>query len=274
MTAQTTEGRTTPGTLSDDLITYYRTNGFVHVPNVLSAEEVAEFRADAERQLESKDKLTWDMGGGDIAMDWVPDANRHGEVMRRLAAHPSVAGIARRLAGGPLRLFKSELLRKSGNRTNTGTPHHDDMSILPFHSDPPALTAWVPLVDVPLARGPMSYLPGSHRRSEPTPWDDEVANLMPLEYWPELNYHPVTTKPARAGDVCYHTDRVVHSAAVNETDTDRIVLATIYVSADAVYRHNPFYSGTYTDDPDLGGLRPGDRLSMHGDRFPLVGSAE
>ncbi|MFC0107720.1 phytanoyl-CoA dioxygenase family protein [Kibdelosporangium aridum] len=272
MTAQATEGLTTPDTLSDDLITYYRTNGFVHVPNVLSAEEVAEFRAEAQRQLKASEKLTWDMGGGDIAMDWVPDANKHGEILRRLTMHPSVAGIAERLAGGPLRMFKSELLRKAGNKTNTGTPHHDDQSILPFHSDPPALTAWVPLVDVPLARGPMSYIPGSHRRPEPVPLDDEVANLRPLDYWSELNYQPMTTKPARVGDVCYHTDRVVHSATVNETDTDRIVLATIYMSAYARYRHNPFYSGTYLDDPDLGGMKPGELLASRDERFPLVGS--
>ncbi len=49
--------RTTPETLSDDTIQTYRRQGFVHIPGVISPDEVAVFRAaalDAAQRLKDK----------------------------------------------------------------------------------------------------------------------------------------------------------------------------------------------------------------------------
>ncbi|MFC0107721.1 phytanoyl-CoA dioxygenase family protein [Kibdelosporangium aridum] len=273
MTAQATEGLTTPETLSDELVSFYRTNGYVHVPNVLSAEEVAEFRADSERQLKGGDTQAWDEGDA-VVFDWVSDVNKRSDILRRLTMHPSVTGIAERLAGGPLRMFKSELLRKAGNKNaNTlNTPAHEDMSAMPFISNPYAIIAWVPLVDVPVALGPMRYWPGSQHRPLPDRWDDE-GMLAPLTYWPELAYQQQDVVPARAGDVQFHNEWCVHGADANVTDTDRLVLFTVYVSADAVYENKPFYTGMFPEDADLGGLKPGEPLALRDERFCRVGKA-
>lgn len=261
---------TTPETLSTEKVASYRSQGFAHVPGVLSEEEVELFRADAQALFDVQETMVWDMGEGDIALDWVADANLKSDVMRRLTMHPGVSGIAARLAGGPLSLFKSELLRKAAKARTTGTPAHDDQGILPYTGRPESLTAWVALVDVPVERGCMSYVPGSHLREEPHDPYDEVATLSPMDYWPELTYQPRTQVPVRAGDVVYHHERTVHVAGVNRSDTDRFALASIYMSADAVFRDNPFYAGLYTDDPDMGGMKPGQRLDD--DRFPRVGA--
>ncbi|MBA9003145.1 phytanoyl-CoA dioxygenase family protein [Thermomonospora cellulosilytica] len=266
-----TQELTTPDTLPEEFVTRFREQGFVHVPNVLTTEEIAEFRAEAQRLLTNEDKKTWDMGDGAIALDWVADAHRVSEIMRRLAAHPRVAGIAERLAGGPLRLFKSELLRKEGKAGTTITPPHADRSILPFTSPTGALTAWVPLMDVPVERGCMSYIPGSHTRPE-KPEAGPDADEYPLEHWPELVWQPRITVPVREGGVSFHHWRTVHVAGVNETDQPRVALATIYMGADATYVPNPYYRELYAEDPDLGGLDEG--APLQGDRFPLVGTGQ
>ncbi|GHD17600.1 hypothetical protein GCM10007147_06930 [Nocardiopsis kunsanensis] len=265
-----TRETTTPESLPIERIASYRSQGFAHVPGVLNEEEIELFRSEASSLLDSRETMIWDMGEGDIALDWVADANAKSDVMRRLTMHPSVSGIASRLAGGPLSLFKSELLRKSAGSRTTGTPAHDDQGILPYTGQPASLTAWVALVDVPVERGCMSYIPGSHLRGEPHDPYDEVATLYPLDYWPELTYQQRLQVPVRAGDVVYHHERTVHVAGVNQSDTDRMALASIYMSADAVFRENPFYAGLYTDDPDMGGMKAGQRLDD--DRFPRVGA--
>lgn len=250
---------TTPETVSDEDVARYRSQGYLHIPQVLSPEEVSEFLAEATGLLGRQEKASWDQDGGNV-MDWIVDPERKSEAMRRLALHPRITAIAEQLAGESLRMFKTELLLKRVGGS-VATPVHVDDVALPFTGKPVTLTAWVALTDVPVERGCMTFLPGSHRRPE-TATTGTAADWTPFAGEPELAWEPRVTVPLRAGDCTFHHARIVHMAGANLSEEDRVSLTTVYMDDEAVFRDCPIPE--FADD--LGGLRPGERLT--GERFP------
>ncbi|MBE8516238.1 phytanoyl-CoA dioxygenase family protein [Amycolatopsis sp. H6(2020)] len=250
-----------PDYVSDEIVAHYRDQGMVRVSGVLTPEEVDELRRAALRELDGAETTSWDRGGAQV-MDWLPHADRTSAALRGLALHPKITAIAEQLAGGALRMFKSELLRKSASGS-AATPMHADAPAIPFAGKPIGMTAWVALTDVPVERGCMSYLPGSHlvphEHDEPAPGERPDPFRCPRN----LVWEPRVTLPLRAGDCTFHHERVLHLAGRNETDEVRISLATVYMDADAVFEPSDLVPD------DLGGMRPGQPLDD--DRtFPLL----
>jgi phytanoyl-CoA hydroxylase len=263
---------TTAASLPVETVASYRAQGFVHIPRVLDQEEVAGYLADARAQLDREEKLSWDDGGN--VMEWVADPELTSAAMRDLALHPRVAAIAERLAGAPLRLFKTELLRKRGG-DSTETPAHIDAMAFPFRGAPVTLTAWVALTDVPVERGCMAFLPGSHLLMEDL--DPASAGWQPFEHVPELTWRPRVSVPLRAGDVTFHHDRTVHLAGANRTDVDRISLTSVYMDAAATFAPELINLDLQGDFSGLGPdvmrtMRSGQ--AMDGQRFPLLTASQ
>jgi phytanoyl-CoA hydroxylase len=246
--------------ISAEAVARYQRDGFLHVPGVLSASEVEEFLADSMMVLSREEKVHWGQDDATI-LEFVEDAQLKSEAMRRLALHPSIASIAVLLAGGPLRLFKLELLLKGPGRSKPTEAHFDEFA-LPFLGEPIGLTAWVALVDVPVERGCMSYVPGSHLL-QPT---GRVADAWDAYQRPEVMWLPRVAVPIRAGDCIFHHIRVVHAAGANLTDGPRISTTTVYMDAAATYR--PTGNAHIDDIPGADSLRSGEALD--GDRFPLA----
>ncbi len=96
---------TTPDTLTQEQIEEYRTQGFVHLPGVISPEE-------AERYRDAALALAQRMGSfnQDGVFTQLVNAWREDEAMGMLSFHPNVTGIARKLAGVPLRMWHDQTL--------------------------------------------------------------------------------------------------------------------------------------------------------------------
>ncbi|BCJ61892.1 phytanoyl-CoA dioxygenase family protein [Micromonospora endophytica] len=249
--------------VSEETVRHYREQGFVRVPGVLSRKEVDHLLAAAQRELDQAEKVTWDRPDGRV-MDWVPHVDRRSGDLRALALHPRVTAIAERLAGVPLRMFKSELLRKAISGS-APTPLHADAPAIPFSGRPVGLTAWVALTDVPVERGCMTFIPGSHlvpHERDPSPTERSDPFGCPRN----LIWEPRVTVPLRAGDCTFHHERVLHLAGRNETAQLRVSLATVYMDAESVFEPSALVPD------DLGGMLPGQPLDD--DRlFPLIGAA-
>ncbi|WP_069165239.1 phytanoyl-CoA dioxygenase family protein [Nocardia altamirensis] len=250
----------TPQTLSAEAIQRYRSEGFLHIPRVLDPAEVREFLDDARAQLDREQKASWDDGHGNV-MDWVVEPEAKSAAMRRLALHPGITGIAEKLAGRPLRMFKSELLRK---RTvgAAPTPLHIDAPAFPIAGTDVTLTVWVALVDVPVERGCMTFIPGSHH--------GQADAGMSFEPRPQLRWWPRVTVPLRAGDCTVHSARLAHAAGTNETDVARISLATVYMDAEATYDPAPAGAESNYQD-EVVDIAPGQPMDTA--RYPRVGSS-
>ena len=222
---------TTTGTiqLTEEQITGYRDNGYIHVPGVLSAEEVERYREGAARAYDELASLNADnQMFRQIVNVWKADP-----VLRELTLHQGLAQLATQLAGIPLRLWHDQLLIKKPHNA-TPTEYHQDAPYWPHANARHQLSAWVALVDVPVERGCMTFIPGSHQRHDIRAIDlTDRTDLFAAA--PDLVYTPRVTVPLRAGDCTFHNGYLAHTANSNDTDEFRYAMVNIYVDADLTY---------------------------------------
>ncbi|BDM71255.1 hypothetical protein HEK616_47420 [Streptomyces nigrescens] len=250
--------------LTDDDVRRYREQGYLHLRQVLTPQEVADHRAAAEALLEREVPVIWGESESVTQVHYVEEAWLKSEALRSLALHPAVTGIARRLAGVPLRLYSSDILLKKPYKA-LPTMIHDDEAGLPLAELSQTLTAWIALTDVPVERGCLEYVPGSHLRADA----ERQIHMMSFdeyrpmaEIWPDFIWQPRVAVPVRAGDVTFHHFRTVHMAGANTTGEPRLANGVIYMDDGAAYRPG-------VQDHHLSGLRPGQPLG--GDTFPSIG---
>lgn len=247
---------TTAEALSDELVTAYRRDGFVRVPQVLTPEEVERYREAVIRFREHGTSRSKDKVFAQYVDVWQQD-----ETLRELTLEPRMAAIAAKLAGVPVRIWHDHLLIKDPHN-KVATEFHQDRPYWPHQASTNSLSAWIALVDVPYERGCMSFIPGSHSRTDLQPQDlHDAGSLFGL--WPESAWMPRVTIPLRAGDCTFHSSFTAHTANSNHTDEARIAHVSIYMDAKTQFSGK---SHPVTDSMDL---TVGE--TFPDERFPLVG---
>lgn len=206
----------------------YRRNGFVRIPSVLTPYEVAIYRDAAARAYERMGSLTQSDVFKQIIQMWRRDGP-----LRNLTLHTGLASIATRLAGIDLRLWHDQLLIKKPHN-GAATEFHQDAPYWPLANVRHCLSAWIALVDVPVERGCMTFIPGTHERHDIRPVDLEDSTDM-LAAAPDLAYQQRVTVPVRAGDCTFHNGYLAHSANPNATDDFRYAHVVIYTDVQATY---------------------------------------
>ena len=220
--------------ISEEDIAQYRENGFARVHNIISKEEAARY---AERVMEiyEERKVSGDFGGGgnvdvlrQIVNVWSCD-----EVMKELTFHPNVLAAVKAFAGVPLRLWHDHILIKDPHN-NAPTQFHQDQPYWPHANSVNPISVWIALVDVPVEKGCMSFIPGSQSRDDlPLQYLDDERSLFGI--CPELEWEPRVTLPLKAGDCTFHHGRCAHMANANATDNHRIAHVAIFTDRDTIY---------------------------------------
>lgn len=208
---------------SQEQVDRYRCDGFVHIPGVLNDEDVARFAAAARavQDLQSN-SVASDATFTHIMQLWKQD-----DTLRELTLNSRIASLATALAGVPLRLYHDHLMIKEPHN-GAATEFHQDQPYWPHLESRHALSAWVALVDVPVERGCMTFIPGSHELVGRYQQDlRDADNLMSAA--PELVWRPRVTVPLRAGDCTFHHSLIAHTAGPNATDEARIAHVIVYM---------------------------------------------
>lgn len=240
MTQQTTQP------IEASVVDSYRENGFVRVRNVLSPEQVERYAAAARGFAERQQAMSYTQGDDAKVFTQFVNVWQHDDTLRDLTLNNRLADIARQLAGVPLRLWHDQLLIKQP-RNEAATEFHQDAPYWPHAASRCSLTAWVALVDVPVERGCMSFLPGSHEHTGLRRQDlRDREDLFRAD--PELRWHARVTLPLRAGDCTFHNSYTGHMAGPNSTDDPRFGYAIIYMDAETRYAGT---AHTVTDSLDL-----------------------
>jgi ectoine hydroxylase-related dioxygenase (phytanoyl-CoA dioxygenase family) len=225
----TTTDPTAPVVLDEETISAYRRDGVVRIRNIISPEEAARFRDAAVAATAEADDLFKE---SKIFNQYV-NVWRDNDVLRELTLDPRLAAAATALAGVPLRIWHDQLLIKPPHN-GAATEFHQDAPYWPHGGSRHSLSAWVALVDVPVERGCMTFIPGSHyhqdlRRQDLADRDDMFRAA------PDLRWEERLTIPLRAGDCTFHNAYLAHSATPNLTDDPRIAHVAIYIDADTTY---------------------------------------
>jgi len=221
---------TTIATLTPELVEDFRRDGFVVVPDLLSADEVVRFGAAVDeavarrgrydtRTLAQKSRYEQSFTQCQNLWEDCPD-------VRPLTFHPVVAETAARLLGvDAVRIWHDQALYKEPGGRETD-PHQDQPYWPIVETD--TITAWIPFDGSTLESGAMGYLPGSHRlgvrefvdifsgRGEDPLTRRELEGMTPV----------FVEVPPRS--VAFHHGLTFHLAKPNTTATVRRVHTAIY----------------------------------------------
>lgn len=251
----------TLGTLPGRAVDDFREQGFVHIPKILDGQELARLRS-AAIQAHAEGAYLTDRFVDRTGIVSSEDGWEKNATLRSFALHPRIGAIAEGLAGLPLRVWGGEVLVKPAHQA-TPTPLHDDFTNELLNSRL-TLTCWIALVDVPVERGSLGFLPGSHRRGAPWRVDasefEHNINAYVFQHWPDLRWSPRVTVPLRGGDATFHHSRIAHLAGANATDETRVSFTVTFTDAEATYQPLP------GNDPLP--MEPGQALPD--DRYPRV----
>jgi phytanoyl-CoA hydroxylase len=243
--------------LPEELITQYRTDGFVRIPGALTPEEVDRYREAARQAFDTEAGLN----PGNPMFKQIVNIWQSDPVLRDLTLHPRLASYASQLAGIELRIWHDQLLIKPPHN-KTPTEFHQDAPYWPHADSRHCLSAWVALVDVPVERGCMTFIPGQQDRHDIRAIDlTDSADLF--EAAPDLVYEKRVTLPLRAGDLTFHNGYTPHTANANDTDDIRLAHVNIYVDRELTFDGR---GHVCTDPLDL---EIGDKLPDQ--QFPPVG---
>ncbi len=220
------------GDVTEATVRSYQQRGFARVRGIISPEEAEEYRLAALSVSERTQSLNQNAIFTQLVNVW-----QHDEVMRRLTLHPNVAAAAERLAGVSLRLWHDHILIKQPHN-NAATHFHQDQPYWPHLDAPNSISCWLALCDVPVERGCMTFLPGSHRQT-----DLGVQNLGDekslFSISPELRWEERITVPLKAGDCTFHHSRCAHMATPNMTDEPRVAHVIIFMDRGVRFSGQP-----------------------------------
>jgi ectoine hydroxylase-related dioxygenase (phytanoyl-CoA dioxygenase family) len=217
-------------TLTEELVENFRRDGFVVVPDLLSADELRRYGAAVDEAVAKRsshdtralaEKSRYEQSFIQCQNLWEDCPE-----VRPLSFHPAIAGTAARLLGvDAVRLWHDQALYKEpGGRE---TDPHQDQPYWPI-VETNTITAWIPFDGSTLDNGAMGYLPGSHRlgvrefvniffgEPEDPLAREELAGIEPV--WVEVP----------AGAVAFHHGLTFHLARPNATGTVRRVHTAIF----------------------------------------------
>ncbi|MEA2337681.1 MAG: hypothetical protein QOE82_1688 [Thermoanaerobaculia bacterium] len=202
---------------STDLRTQFDADGFVFPLRVLADEEVVRYRSAAEGQLDgaaTTHRLHLDTRWG-----------------RELASHPAIVEAVEDLAGGPVRIWGTLVLRKEP-RSDAYVSWHQDSAYRTIGSDE-LFSAWIALTDSSAVNGCMRAIPGSHHRRLVHINGSDGQNLLShgQQIVGEIDDDHAIDLVLRAGEMSLHHIDVVHSSAPNRSDAPRLGFVVRYVRA-------------------------------------------
>ncbi|MEQ9461080.1 MAG: phytanoyl-CoA dioxygenase family protein [Phycisphaeraceae bacterium] len=230
ITSDAERSRTTPETLGTEHIEAYRRDGFVQVPSLITRAEADAYRQ-AAMDFDTRGQST--VNYSTAVFNQHVNVWRHDDKIKALTLNKSLGKIAEMLAGVPLRLWHDQLLIKKP-KNSAPTEFHQDQPYWPHANSTHPISVWIALVDVPIERGCMTFIPGSHLRDDLEEQDLEDATSL-FRVCPELTWDRRVTVPLRAGDCTFHHGRCAHMATPNFTDEHRVAHVVIFIDQATTY---------------------------------------
>jgi len=231
--------------IAAELIERFERDGYLVLPNVFSAAEVAVFRRELERMLAdaavvASGKTIQEPDSG--AVRSVFDIHRDNPLFARVACDERVAGIARFILGGDLYVHQSRLNFKPGF-AGKEFYWHSDFETWHVEDGMPrmrALSCSILLTDNQPHNGPLLLMPGSHRHYihcvGATPENHYAQSLRRQEVGvpdqaslSELAAsHGIETATGPAGSVVLFDCNIMHGSNGNITPDARSNLFYVY----------------------------------------------
>jgi ectoine hydroxylase-related dioxygenase (phytanoyl-CoA dioxygenase family) len=226
--------------LNDDQVRFYRTNGFLIIPDVLTPAQVDEGRRIVEDFVERSRAVT----ESDDVFDLEPAHSAERPAIRRLKSpakqHPFFDGLIHGEAIlDPLESALGPNIRALGSKLNlkaagVGSPveWHQDLAFHP-HSNDNLLAVGVAFDDCSLVNGCLLVIPGSHKGAVLDHHQDGyfvgAVDVKALG----IDVEHATPVEMKAGSIEIHHVRMLHASAPNTSPNPRRLLLFDMAAADA-----------------------------------------
>jgi ectoine hydroxylase-related dioxygenase (phytanoyl-CoA dioxygenase family) len=241
--------------LTREQIVAYQEDGHILLRGVCSSEEIAAYRPvltgtvarHNTQTLKMEDRSTYAKAFIQIGNLWRldPDAARFVLARRFAKIAAELMGVA------SLRLYHDQALYKEAGGGHT--PWHQDECYWPLDTDK-TVTMWMPLVDVSVEMGALTFATGSHKGGI---LDDALVisdeSQEKYDAMVKALGYPIAQEALKAGDATFHAGWTLHSAPGNASAMDREVMTIIYY-ADGVNTLADF--GNRSCKGDMEGIYP------------------
>lgn len=212
--------------LTGDQLDFYKANGYVVVEDIISPDEVAEYKAIYNRFLSgeietgvNRSDLGADLGDKKNVenitqimwpSEFIPD-------LLRMPYHQRALAISRELMGEDADMDFDMLINKAPG-TNTPTPWHQDEAYWVNVPDKRAASCWLALDPATKDNGCMWYIPGSHLKEvRPHRFAGKEGGALTCDASEEEGVC-VELKP---GAGAFHHGRTLHYSRGNSTESHR-----------------------------------------------------
>jgi phytanoyl-CoA hydroxylase len=209
----------------------FRRDGYVHLPGVMSPDEMDEIAEVYDRFLRREIAVTGkdfnDMTTGEHGTD--PSGYAIVNVMLPRRYYPEWQGnvfeqratsIAEQLCGEGMEIDFDQLLAKQPGRDDAVFGWHQDQAYWIDTDDRRTATCWLAVDDSTLENGCLQFLPGSNhepvRPHRPLHGDRSESHTLVTDLRPGDVMRPV---PIRRGDITVHGEGILHGSGGN-TSTD------------------------------------------------------
>ncbi len=245
--------------LRAEQIAAYRRDGHVLLRHVCAPDEIAVYRPVLNNATYALNNETRPMSERDTygrAFLQTMNLWRDDPAARKFTLARRFAKIAADLMGVEgVRLYHDQSLYKEAGGGHT--PWHQDQYYWPLNTAN-TVTLWMPLVDVPIDMGALTFATGSHQEGflGNVAISDE-SEAMYAQIVKDKGYN-VTNTVMQAGDATFHAGWTLHSAPGNAGTSTREVMTIIYF-ADGTLALNPDNPNRQNDlDSWLPGIKPGE----------------
>jgi len=221
-----------PTTVPEEQIKQFRKEGHTLTRGLLSRDEAAlcrEVIVDAadrynteKRKLEDRD--TYGKAFLQIMNLWKNDA----EVKKFVLAKRFGSVAAQLLGVKNVRIYHDQALFKEAG--GGPTPWHQDQYYWPIDT-PNTITMWMPLVDIDIDMGMLTFASGSHTKGRI--FNHEISDESEAEfakYVADNNFEVTRASTMKAGDATWHYGFTIHNAPGNKSNTRREVMTIIYLA--------------------------------------------
>ena len=210
-----------PKSLTIDEMNRYERDGFVFPLRVLPAERARAYRA----RLEASEQA---IGGAFVGI-YTQKPHLLFTWLDELVREPAILDVVEDLIGPDLLLWSTEFFIKNPGDGRFVTWHQDDTY---WHIEPTTqVTAWIALDDVPLASGPVRYLPGSHCDArlpivnQPSPDNMLISGQIAQN----VDSGRAIDAVLAAGEMAIHHTGTLHESAPNRWTDRRVGIAARFV---------------------------------------------
>ncbi len=251
-------------TITDEQRRHFHEKGYVHLPALLSEDEVAEL-ADTydrflHREIDVPGKDYCDMAGDygrspeDYSIVNVMLPRRYYPAWQGNVFEQRSAEVAAQLHGEGMTIDYDQLLAKRPGRTDAVFAWHQDMAYWPDTPDTRTATFWLAIDESTLDNGCMRFVPATVSESSLRPHvpqfgDRGESHALGTDLLPNDEVVPV---PIGVGDVTVHNERVMHGSGGNTSDGWRRAYILAYRSEPTVEIERELgFTHSHNDAPDV-----------------------